>query len=575
MNRSQSIVPSAHKVKLEQQANQIINKRIKQLSRKTRNIMESKNEISSNTSTLELPEASPEENEWTENATADQSRNAEQDSKGSRAKKIVVGLIFFAVVATCIAVPVAIASKGEPHIQNLEYQLSQNGACTKDLKVCPGGYKVGRDPAIFCKFSPCPEVITCPLDVKTCPDGTTVGRVAPLCSFEACPSQNYPVMCTMEVKECPDGSFVGRAGPDCEFEVCPSATGSPVDQNNKNQEPAVPSTVPPSEPIMCTKDVKECPDGSSVGRAGPDCEFEACPSESHPVMCTMEVKECPDGSSVGRAGPDCEFEACPSPAGSPVQQQAANTMQEPAIQSQPMSEICPTPGAGMACPMNINPVKCGTDHQCVYDNECLANAAGFVGCVPEDCPAPGTGVACPANIDPVNCGTNLDCVYDNSCLANAAGFVNCLPVNPPVEPCNPTTGANCPPSATTVTSRSATPMPPIEEDTCPTPGTGMACPMNIRPVACGNNHQCVYDNDCLANAAGFAHCLPIEESCPTPGPGMACPMNIDHVKCGTHYQCVYDNACLANAAGFVGCIPAVDSSPQPCNPTTGANCPLN
>ena len=29
------------------------------------------------------------------------------------------------------------------------------------------------------------------------------------------------------------------------------------------------------------------------------------------VACTMEAKICPDGSSVGRAGPSCEFAACP------------------------------------------------------------------------------------------------------------------------------------------------------------------------------------------------------------------------------------------------------------------------
>lgn len=30
-----------------------------------------------------------------------------------------------------------------------------------------------------------------------------------------------------------------------------------------------------------------------------------------PVVCTMEAKICPDGSSVGREGPKCEFAACP------------------------------------------------------------------------------------------------------------------------------------------------------------------------------------------------------------------------------------------------------------------------
>ncbi len=29
------------------------------------------------------------------------------------------------------------------------------------------------------------------------------------------------------------------------------------------------------------------------------------------VACTMEAKLCPDGSSVGRTGPSCEFAPCP------------------------------------------------------------------------------------------------------------------------------------------------------------------------------------------------------------------------------------------------------------------------
>lgn len=31
------------------------------------------------------------------------------------------------------------------------------------------------------------------------------------------------------------------------------------------------------------------------------------------VVCTMEAKQCPDGSFVGRSGPNCEFAACPGP----------------------------------------------------------------------------------------------------------------------------------------------------------------------------------------------------------------------------------------------------------------------
>lgn len=31
------------------------------------------------------------------------------------------------------------------------------------------------------------------------------------------------------------------------------------------------------------------------------------------VACTMEAKMCPDGSAVGRSGPQCEFSECPTP----------------------------------------------------------------------------------------------------------------------------------------------------------------------------------------------------------------------------------------------------------------------
>ncbi len=34
--------------------------------------------------------------------------------------------------------------------------------------------------------------------------------------------------------------------------------------------------------------------------------------EEVPVACTMDAKMCPDGSAVGRVGPQCEFAECPS-----------------------------------------------------------------------------------------------------------------------------------------------------------------------------------------------------------------------------------------------------------------------
>ncbi|HEY4474600.1 hypothetical protein A2627_05495 [Candidatus Woesebacteria bacterium RIFCSPHIGHO2_01_FULL_39_28] len=36
------------------------------------------------------------------------------------------------------------------------------------------------------------------------------------------------------------------------------------------------------------------------------------PNNSNQIACTLEAKICPDGSSVGRAGPNCEFAPCPT-----------------------------------------------------------------------------------------------------------------------------------------------------------------------------------------------------------------------------------------------------------------------
>jgi hypothetical protein len=52
--------------------------------------------------------------------------------------------------------------------------------------------------------------------------------------------------------------------------------------------------------MACTLEAKICPDGSSVGRSGPNCEFVACPSSNDPIVSRscggdMENAQCPDG----------------------------------------------------------------------------------------------------------------------------------------------------------------------------------------------------------------------------------------------------------------------------------------
>ena len=39
---------------------------------------------------------------------------------------------------------------------------------------------------------------------------------------------------------------------------------------------------PAPTPVACTKEAKQCPDGSYVGRTGPNCEFTACPEANLP-----------------------------------------------------------------------------------------------------------------------------------------------------------------------------------------------------------------------------------------------------------------------------------------------------
>ncbi len=39
--------------------------------------------------------------------------------------------------------------------------------------------------------------------------------------------------------------------------------------------------------------------------------FKASSKEMEPVVCTADAKICPDGSAVGRVGPNCQFAECP------------------------------------------------------------------------------------------------------------------------------------------------------------------------------------------------------------------------------------------------------------------------
>tara|TARA_B100000508_G_scaffold31981_1_gene24596 strand:- start:34622 stop:35248 length:627 start_codon:yes stop_codon:yes gene_type:complete len=79
------------------------------------------------------------------------------------------------------------------------------------------------------------------------------------------------------------------------FEECVAA-GNPVMESYPRQCSAAGKTFVEeiAEPVACTQEAKMCPDGSFVGRTGPNCEFEACPDadvSEEVVVCTDEMKE--------------------------------------------------------------------------------------------------------------------------------------------------------------------------------------------------------------------------------------------------------------------------------------------
>ncbi|MEK7151658.1 MAG: hypothetical protein AAB784_03025 [Patescibacteria group bacterium] len=51
--------------------------------------------------------------------------------------------------------------------------------------------------------------------------------IAPESGLTSSPqAEDTSTVCTQDVRECPDGSFVGRGGPKCEFGLCPGVGGS-------------------------------------------------------------------------------------------------------------------------------------------------------------------------------------------------------------------------------------------------------------------------------------------------------------------------------------------------------------
>lgn len=97
----------------------------------------------------------------------------------------------------------------------------------------------------------------------------TRDRVQSASNANANANTNQVVACTEEAKICPDGSAVGRTGPNCEFAPCPTnsnanfnANVGVVPESNTNADANVNAVTPTDTRTICAKDA--------------DCELNVC-----------------------------------------------------------------------------------------------------------------------------------------------------------------------------------------------------------------------------------------------------------------------------------------------------------
>src|SRR5688572_13718506 len=71
------------------------------------------------------------------------------------------------------------------------------------------------------------------------------------------------------------------------------------------QQPAV-------APQACQDDARICPDGSAVGRTGPNCSFPACPDENENTNTVVNTNTNTNQANQERADEGCYIGGCSS-----------------------------------------------------------------------------------------------------------------------------------------------------------------------------------------------------------------------------------------------------------------------
>lgn len=136
------------------------------------------------------------------------------------------------------------------------------------------------------------------------------------------------------------------------------------------------------EPVVCTKDAKVCPDGSTVGRVLPDCEFAKC-TEDDKLTC-IDNLDCPSQMK-------CENKICVD-VGCVEEGDFIPGAISPEYREHMATECC----AGLT---NI-------EYKGNYDEEC--NVVGLAGGPAGACTKCGNG-QCEENMSETKCNCPEDC----------------------------------------------------------------------------------------------------------------------------------------------------------------------
>ena len=153
--------------------------------------------------------------------------------------------------------------------------------------------------------------------------------------------------------------------------------------------------------VNCPTDAMICPDGTAVGRSGPDCEFDPCP-------------DAPDTDSGTEGDPPPD--ACPpdlsyfEPAACPSKDEGTPYVIDPGcyVDCDPGEPVC---GEAEVClTLEVNPCICDEGEAC-----CAACSAGSALCVPVSTGEGCEGVA----------GTSFESVEQYECGISKKGKVLC------------------------------------------------------------------------------------------------------------------------------------------------------